>query len=514
MTEGLSTRPDDRSHACRQSGEAVRRLSADVIAGSAVFAAALAARLLPVFVFPGVNHADEVFQTVEQAHRLVFGTGTVPWKFVYGTRSWVLPGALAGLMAASLAFGDGPDFYMPAIGLALAALGAASALCAFLWGRRFFGISGGVVAGTVTAVWIDAVYFGPRALSDSVAAHILVIAFYLGTPARPVIVTRWRPIAAGALLALAGSLRIQLLPAIGVVGMWQLSTIFRGQRVAFACSGLLTALLYGAVDGLTWSYPFEALWRNVVANLYYGVQTDFGVMPWYWYLSTLIEYWTGLSAVMLGLCLIGAVRLPQPFVAALLIAASLSLLGHKELRFIYPAILLGVIVSGVGLAQLVSWIGEALENKGWTRHNATTETCAVALALVVLAQLALATGSRPYNDLWTSGRGIVMAARYVARIKLVCGIGILDHDWGAYAWFHHAVPLYWGTPDDPLDRDSVAFNTVVYDKGKPVGFGYVTRACFHKSCVAQRQGNCSPATKKSMPAPPSLHDPWKPELNR
>jgi phosphatidylinositol glycan class B len=488
------------------------RMPADAIAGTVIFVAAFAARLLPVFIFPSISSPDEMYSTVEQAHRLVFGSGLVTWEFVYGTKSWVLPGALAGLMVVASAFGDGPDYYMPMIGLALAALGATSALCAFLWGRRFFGTAGGIVAGSLTAVWIDAVYFGPRALSDSVAAHILVIALYASTPGRQVVVSRPRAIASGALLIVAGSLRIQLLPAIGLVGLWQLFTTFRYRRVAFVGSGLLVAVLYGAIDGLTWSYPFEALWRNVVANLYYNVQADFGVTPWYWYLRTLLEYWTGLSGVMLGLCLIGAMRLPQPFVAALLIAATLSIIGHKELRFIYPAVLLGIIVSGVGLAQLVSWIGEALENKGWARYRAAVVTCAAAFAIMVLAQLALANSSRPYNALWTGDRDMVMAARYVARMKSVCGVGILDHFWGYYAWFHHRVPLYWGTPDNPLDPDSVAFNTVVHDKGKPVGADYVTRACFGGSCVAERKGNCSSVPMTDISRPPRPLGPWNPEF--
>ena len=80
----------------------MRRVTADMAAGALVLAVALVARLLPVFVFPSINYPDEVFQTLEQAHRLVFGTGLVPWEFVYGTRSWVLPGVLAGFMKPSM----------------------------------------------------------------------------------------------------------------------------------------------------------------------------------------------------------------------------------------------------------------------------------------------------------------------------------------------------------------------------------------------------------------------------
>ena len=489
-------------------------VSADMIAGTAVFGVAVAARLLPVFAFAGINHPDEVFQSVEQAHRLVFGTGLVPWEFVYGTRSWVFPGVLAGLMAAASVFGDGPDYYMPMIGLALAVLGAVSALCAFLWGRRFFGTAGGVIAGTLPAVWIDAVYFGPRTLSDAVAAHVLVIALYASTPDRRVLVTRRRALAAGALLILAGSLRVQLMPAIGVIGLWQLLTAFRCRWLAFLGSALSIGLLYGAVDALTWNYPFEALWRNIAANLYYDVQTLYGVMPWHWYLSTLLGYWGGLGAVMLLLCLIGAARIPQPFVAALLIAATYSIFGHKEFRFVYPAILLAIIVSGVGLAQVAAWVCDALYYRGWGRRSASFATCATTLASVVLVQLSLAVGSRPYHDLWTSGRDMLMAGRYIARLKSVCGIGVLDHIWFAtagYASFHHAVPLHWAAPEDPPDPDSVAFNTVVYDRGKSVGAGYITRACFGGSCVAQRQGDCSPVPMADVSGPPRPLDAWKVE---
>ncbi|HEV8028995.1 MAG TPA: hypothetical protein VGP50_16295, partial [Stellaceae bacterium] len=43
-------------------------------------------RLVPVLFYPSLNFPDEIFQTAEPAHRLVFGSGLVPWEFAYGVR--------------------------------------------------------------------------------------------------------------------------------------------------------------------------------------------------------------------------------------------------------------------------------------------------------------------------------------------------------------------------------------------------------------------------------------------
>ena len=52
-----------------------------------VIAVALVLRIAAIFVFPGIHHADENFQVLEQAHRLAFGYGIVPWEFRLGVRS-------------------------------------------------------------------------------------------------------------------------------------------------------------------------------------------------------------------------------------------------------------------------------------------------------------------------------------------------------------------------------------------------------------------------------------------
>ena len=42
---------------------------------------AIALRLAAFLLVPSLNWADEIFQVVEQAHRLVYGNGLVPWEF-------------------------------------------------------------------------------------------------------------------------------------------------------------------------------------------------------------------------------------------------------------------------------------------------------------------------------------------------------------------------------------------------------------------------------------------------
>ena len=43
----------------------------------------------------GIYWPDEVFQSLEPAHRLVFGYGMRAWEFIEGARNWALPGVVA-----------------------------------------------------------------------------------------------------------------------------------------------------------------------------------------------------------------------------------------------------------------------------------------------------------------------------------------------------------------------------------------------------------------------------------
>ena len=61
--------------------------------------AGLLARLSAAFYSNQINvFPDEIFQYLEQAHRLVFGYGYVPWEYRFGIRSWILPALISPIL--------------------------------------------------------------------------------------------------------------------------------------------------------------------------------------------------------------------------------------------------------------------------------------------------------------------------------------------------------------------------------------------------------------------------------
>src|SRR5258706_4929444 len=55
---------------------------------------------------PNMIWADEIYQVVEPAHRLVYGTGLIAWEYVVGMRSWIFPGAIAAVLWLGRLFGS------------------------------------------------------------------------------------------------------------------------------------------------------------------------------------------------------------------------------------------------------------------------------------------------------------------------------------------------------------------------------------------------------------------------
>jgi hypothetical protein len=476
----------------------VRR--SDLCALGIILPLAIVLRLISVLFVPSLAWPDEIFQATEQAHRLVYGTGLVPWEFQLGVRSWLLPGGVAALMELARALGDGPHYYLPVIAIACAALAASSALCAFLWCRRMFGLSGAIVGALVVATAPDLVFLGARTLSEVVAGHLLVIALYLIEPA-PIAAPRRRLVIGGLMLGLAFVLRIQLAPAILVAALWH-----ERRRLPSVLAGLALALFVcGALDWATLGYPFASVWRYFAYNTFRGVSAYYGDRAWTFYGEIAFNLWSFELLVLAGLALVGARRKPFLFTVAAIIIAAHCLVGHKEYRFIYPAVLILLILAGIGLAQLAAWLAAALGGRGVCARLARPLCCAAAAAYWCAVSLLVWNGPG-YTVLRGVGRDGLAAVARVARDPTACGVGLLmgfkGDNWifGSYTELDRPIPRYWPKDRAEFLRMAPAFNTLVYAGAAP-GAGFATEECSGAMCVARRPGGCDGAPMSPLPLP-------------
>ena len=468
---------------------------------------AITVRAVPTALVPSVVWPDEVFQASEQAHRLVYGSGLVPWEFQFGARSWLLPGAIAGLMELARIAGDGPDYYLPLIAIAFAGLAALPVVCCFLWCRRLFGLSGALVAGTAVAMAPELVCFGARTLSEVTAGHLLLLGLYILQPGYQVTSQR-RLFVVGALLGFVLVVRIQLAPAILVVALWT-NWHRAGDCAPPMLVGLAAALsVAGILDTVTLGYPLASLWRYVIYNFYYEASSTFGVEPWDYYLRGEFGVWGGASPSLLLLVILGGRRAPLLLVAAVTIIAVHSGIGHKEYRFIYPAILLAMVLAGIGLAQLASW------GRSFLERDKQGQSAALASAAFVLGYWCLLS-----LVVWKSGTLTALryrthdnltAASFVAHSPSMCGIGLYGadgNDWadsGGYTYLHQPVALYWPKDEGALIATASGFDILIYTRPPPPNLGFTALRCFGLVCVARRDGDCRSVPLMPMPVPPTL----------
>ncbi|EPX61452.1 hypothetical protein D187_001235 [Cystobacter fuscus DSM 2262] len=393
----------------------------------------------------GVYWPDEIYQSLEPAHRLVFGYGMRAWEFIEGARNWALPAAVAVLFKLSTWLGLGePRGYLGLTRGVFALIGAATA-----WGSarlaRAYGASALAAAAGASLFALTAVplYFAPRALSENASALpvVLGLAFALAPDA-----SRRQRLVGASLLGLAVLLRLQT--GIFCVGLLAVLVARRQWRQAGEALAVLAgwALLFGLLDWLTWGRWFHSARVYLDFNLLQGKAATFGTAPFSYYGHVLWLSMGAPTAVALGLSLFAARRAPGLLAVAAIFVALHAWQPHKELRFILPVLPLFAALAGVGLDTLLRHLPPSPARLALPLVVvAVAGVSALRMGRLTFQDLGQYAGAKALSSAWDDFGPLNRLLIHAGKLEDLCGLKVeaVHLAWsGGYSYLHRDVPLF------------------------------------------------------------------------
>lgn len=451
----------------------------------AIFLVAIVLRILRAQLPDDTVYADDVFQILEPAHRLVFGYGYVAWEYVAGIRNWVLPGAVALILGSLDRIGiDQPEVYGPIItGIAILV-----SLIPIDVARRTAQLLGGVRAGLLAAIgaaiYPPLLFAAQKITPEIIAGYALAAALLFSLKAG-----RGSAAASGLLCGIVTGLRIHYAPALLVI-IW--IVFVRRQRdltsVGIALvAGAAAFSVFGVVDWLTWGIPFVSYARAIEVNIVYGVAAKFGEMPPFYYIT--------LFPFGIGLALIASLdwqRTCWLLIPALVVLFVHSLIGHKEPRFVFAIHALTVTAIAIPLAD-------------WTRPAAKRRLlgAAVCLCSVFVCIKSYLVTSQPVALIVADYRAAISALRTQSDMQALAAYGVGLYNFPGAYWLHRNIPII-QEANVPAKGIPGGVTHIIVNTGTPVIDGFETMRTFDHLEIRKRlvivPGTPLPPIDWSMPA--------------
>lgn len=454
-----------------------------------LLALAAVPRLWAAWTDQGVFWPDEIYQTLEQGHRLAFGYGMVPWEFREGARSWLFPGLLGGVMklAALVGFDSGPGVVLAAkvfmVGLALWATWAVMRL-----GERLGGLPGALLAGTFFALCPATIVFGSRCMTEMASGPLVATAAVL------LVEGGWRKaLAAGACACLAIFVRYQ--NGVVALGFFLMPFFSRRWRdaLAYAGAGCLTGVLGGALDRLTWGTWWQSFRVYAKFNLLEGHASEWGTAEPSYYAHCLLDSTGTIAAIVIALGLFWSFARVRviPLTVIGYVAAHVWV-PHKEYRFLMPIVPLALGLAGGGLGFVFDRVRRG---GGWWATGV-----AVVVGALLARKLETITfadmGSFQDNDVgkqapWHHEEGPNLAFWEAGKHDDLCGIVMVGTPLissGGYSYLHKDVPLLGWAYGDVKEANYLAAPRLT---APPSGWRLV--AGFPDYVLFKRDGGCAPS---------------------
>ncbi|MGA2373842.1 MAG: hypothetical protein ABSG11_24570 [Candidatus Korobacteraceae bacterium] len=452
----------------------------------AILLIALLLRVGVAIHFPSIEWGDEIFNTLEPAHHLAYGYGIVVWDWRLGIRSWVFPAFLAGVMRTTDWMGRGSLGYLRAIAIILSLLSLTTVWFGYAWAKRARGNAAAMIAAGACATWYELVYFAPKALNDVVAMNFLLPGLYLGIYGEA-LPEKKRLFFAGLFCGVAMSLRMYLTPTVIFAVLCFCHTNWRRRALPTFLGLLMPILAFGLVDAITLSYPFQSFFRFfwvVIEGRSLargGLGYDFAPDPWYWYLLQIAVH----CLPLFWLALLGVRRSRFLGWFAVIIVATLSVLPHKEYRYMYPVMPIVITLAALGFVEF------AEDFNRWGKTPLSSKAITVAgLMFCILTSVLFAWRS----PRWTHSSGGLIVMDRLSQDPSVCGVGLYKLSWlysGGYSHLHQNVPIILVLRDAELEDQAPGFNALITDGILTAqNLGFKSAGCWNGVCLYRRPGPC------------------------
>jgi GPI mannosyltransferase 3 len=459
-------------------------------------------------LFPdSLHHPDEIGQYLEQAHRLVFGYGTVTWEYRLGMRNWLLPLLYSAPMALGSAIAPESELY-----LQLPRYLSASASLGLLWGAYRMGKqqsqAHALIALVVAVTWFEFVMFAAHTLSEplATAAILCAVALLYDQSAQ-----RRALIIAGFLLGMGILLRFHYALPAGIIALGLCWKSWKERLVPVILGGC-GALVLGAITDLAMGMtPYAWVFTNIYQNVVLNRSANFGVAGPEEYLIFLGIHWGPVAFIILPLIMVGYARHRIVIWAAIANLALHSAIGHKEYRFIFLSVAIFIIVAALSSVDVLKWLSAR-------RSVSATPGRLIALA-ALWAGLSAAQAQAPaIKSRWTAFSEFKQAMSLAKADPKVCGIAVQAKMYwllGSYAKLHRNLPIYIRNPLDPNGtgqsvkvQNEPAYNSVIGPEtlSRELTKDYQSLRCLPvdqdnvqtfyppgatKVCLFQRPGGCN-----------------------
>ena len=201
----------------------------------------------------------------------------------------------------------------------------------------------------------------------------------------------------GALLGLSFLFRYQIAFAILGLILWlviikkthfkKLITLITPAVIIVTFGFLLDCVFYKEITLTTWNY--------LKVNLLEGKAAEFGTSPWYYYFHSIIRYsLSPIGIIILASFIVSTIKNNKQLIVWVILPFILahSLIGHKELRFIFPMVSL--------IPLLIVTACQNYRNTKWLNPSNTTVRFFVYILLIINATCLTIGSLKPVNQGW------------------------------------------------------------------------------------------------------------------